>query len=130
MIDRLVKTRMIQARESLDQAKAVLEGDMDSGFVINGLYYAFYYPVVGLVYEGRTPSAMQSVVIGLFDRQFIGNGTFPKEFSKAIHRVFDLKPKCGGEPVNISRDEIIHLTGIAQDFIAAVNLYLELKAAP
>ncbi len=121
---------MIQARESLGQAKAILEGDMDSGLVINGLYYAFYYPVVALVYEGRTPSAMQSVVIGLFDDQFIRTGTFPKEFSDVIHRVFDLKPKCGGEPVNVPRDEIIRLTGTAQDFIAAVNLYLELKAAP
>ncbi len=118
---------MHQARESLAEAKALLESEMDAGFVANGLYYAFYYPIIALVYEGKVPSAMQSVVIGMFDRQFIATGTFPKEFSEAIHRVFDLKPKCGGEPVKVSRDEVVRLAKIAQEFIAAVHLYLQFK---
>ena len=130
MIDRLEKTRMQQARESLDEAKALLEGDMDAGFVMNGLYYAFYYPVIALVYQGQVPSAMQSVVIGQFDKQFISTGTFPREFSEAIHRVFDLKPSCGGEKVTVPQDEAVRLAKVAQDFIAAVNLYLQFKAAP
>jgi uncharacterized protein (UPF0332 family) len=130
VLDRLVKTRMHQARESLDEAKALLESDMDSGFVMNGLYYAFYYPVIALVYEGKVPPAMQSVVIGLFDQQFIATGTFPKEFSKAIHRVFDLKPTCSGERMSAPQEEVIRLAALAQEFIAAVNLYLQFKTAP
>jgi uncharacterized protein (UPF0332 family) len=127
VLDRLVKTRMNQARESLDEAKALLESDMDAGLVVNGLYYAFYYPLIALVYQGKVPSAMQSVVIGLFDQQFIANGTFPGEFSEAIHRAFDLKPSCSGERAKVSQDEAVRLAGIAQDFLAAVNLYLQLK---
>ncbi len=130
MTDRLEKTRMQQARASLDEAKALLDGNVDAGFVINGLYYAFYYPVIALVYQGQVPSAMQSVVIGQFDQQFISTGTFPKEFSEAIHRVFDLKPKCGGERVSVPQDEAVRLAKAAQEFIAAVNLYLQFRSAP
>lgn len=130
VIDRLEKTRMKQAKESLDQAKAVLDSDMDAGFVVNGLYYAFYYPIVALVYQGQVPPVMQSVVISEFDRRFIGKGTFPKEFSEAIHRVFDLKPACSGERVTVTQDEAVRLARIAQDFISAVSLYLQFKAAP
>ncbi len=129
MLDLLLKARMNQARESLDEAKALLESDMDPGLVIKGLYYAFHYPVIALVYQGKVPSAMQSVVIGLFDQQYIATGTFPKEFSEAIHRVFDLKPSCGGEPKSVPQDEVIRLAAIAQDFIAAVNLHLQFKTA-
>jgi len=85
--------------------------------------------LIALVYEGKVPSAMQSVVIGLFDQQFIVTGTFPKEFSEAIHRVFELKPKCGGERTSIPQEEGIRLATIAQEFIAAVNLYLQFKTA-
>ncbi len=129
MLDRLVKTRMNQARESLAEAQALLDGEMDAGLVVNGLYYAFYYPVIALVYEGKVPSAMQSVVIGLFDQRFVVKGTFPKEFSEAIHRVFDLKPKCGDERISVSADEVIRLAKVAQDFISAVHLYLQFKEA-
>jgi uncharacterized protein (UPF0332 family) len=124
--DRLVKARMNQAREALEEAKALLEGDMDVGLVLNSLYYAFYYPVIALVYQGQVPSTMQSVVIGLFDRQFIEKGTFPAEFSEAIHRVFELKPKCGQEGAAVDADEIIRLLTAAKDFVVAASLYLQL----
>ncbi len=130
MLDRLQKTRMKQAKESLDDAKALLDSDMDAALVMNGLYYAFYYPVIALVHQGQVPSAMQSVVIGQFDRQFISTGTFPKEFSEAIHRAFELKPTCSGEKARVSQEEAVRLARIAQDFISAVNLYLQLKTAP
>ncbi len=121
---------MNQAAESLGEAKALLENNGETGFVMNSLYYAFYYPVIALVCEGKVPTEMQSVVIGLFDRQFISNGIFPAEFSEAIHRVFDLKPKCSGDRANVSQEEFIGLAKTAQDFISAVNLYLQFKAAP
>jgi uncharacterized protein (UPF0332 family) len=124
--DRLIKTRMNQAREALEEAKALMDGAMDVGLVLNSLYYAFYYPVIALVYQGQVPSAMQSVVIGLFDQQFISNGTFPKEFSDAIHRVFDLKPKCGKDCTAVDADEIVRLLTAAKDFVGATGLYLQL----
>ena len=128
MSDRLIKTRMNQARESLAEARALLDGGMEPGLVLNSLYYAFYYPVVALVYQGQVPTAMQSVVIGIFDQQFIANGTFPKEFSDAIHRVFELKPKCETTGTAVSQDEIVRLLASAGDFLAAAGLYLQLKA--
>ena len=130
MPDHLVKTRMTQAKESLAEAHAVLDGGMEPGLALNGLYYAFYYPVIALVYEGKVPTATQSVVIGLFDRQFIANGTFPKEFSDAIHGVFDLKPACGGEGAKVAPEEVLRLASLAREFIAAVDLYLQLRSVP
>jgi uncharacterized protein (UPF0332 family) len=118
---------MQQAKESLGEAKALLDSSMDAALAVNNLYYAFYYPVIALVYQGRVPDAMQSVAIGLFEQQYINTGTFPREFSDAVHRVFDLKPKCSSECATVTPEEIVRLLGVAQDFIAAVGLYLQLK---
>ena len=114
----LKKERLKQARESLDEAQALLTDNMDIGFVLTNLFYAFYYPMLAIMNEGQVPTAMQSITIGLFDRQFIKSGIFRQEYSDAVNRVFTLKPKCSGEKTPVSADEVNILLGLARDFIA------------
>ena len=64
----LKKERLKQARESLDEAQALLTDNMDIGFVLTNLFYAFYYPMLAIMNEGQVPATMQSITIGLFDR--------------------------------------------------------------
>ena len=114
----LKKERLKQARESLDEAQALLTDNMDIGFVLTNLFYAFYYPMLAIMNEGQVPAAMQSITIGLFDRQFIKSGVFRQEYADAVHRVFTLKPKCSGEKTPVSADEVNKLLALARDFIA------------
>jgi len=119
-----VKDRLDQARESLEEAKALLAGGMDSGFVLTNLYYAFYYPVLALLNEGRVPTTMQNVTLGLFARHFIETGILKKEYSDAIGRVFDGKPKCSGERTAVTGEEAQKLLELAQEFIDEVEAHV------
>jgi len=124
----LEQARMRQAEESLEGALALLEGGMDAGSSVNSVFYAFYYPVLALVNEGRVPDTMQHVIIGLFDRQFIATGIFHPKYSEALHRVLSLRPACGGEAPMVTSDEIKGLVSRAGEFISAVAAYLVTRA--
>lgn len=121
----LEKARLKQARESLDEAQALLAEGMDTGFVLTNLYYAFYYSVLALMNEGQVPTTMQSVTLGLFERQFIRTGILKKEYFDAVRRVFDIKPKCSGEKTTVSDEEVNALAGLANAFIHDAETYLE-----
>jgi uncharacterized protein (UPF0332 family) len=120
----LEQARIRQAEESLDGALALLEGGMDAGSAVTSVFYAFYYPVLALVNEGRVPYTMQHIVIGLFDRQFIATGIFHPRYSEALHRVFSLRPACGSEAPMVTSDEIKGLVSRAGEFINAAAAYL------
>ena len=117
----LEKARLKQARESLDEAQALLTDGMDTGLVLTNLFYAFYYSILALMNEGQTPTTMQSVTLGLFEQQFIKTGKLPKRFRDAIQRVFDSKPKCSGEKTPVSADEVNTLLDRAREFINDVE---------
>jgi uncharacterized protein (UPF0332 family) len=119
----LEKTRLTQAQEALDEAHSLLDCGMDTRFVLTNLYYAFYYPIISLMNEGQGPNTMQSITIGLFDRQFISTGIFKQEYSDAVHRVFTIKPKCSVEKTQVSEDEVHKLLTLARNFIADVEAY-------
>jgi len=120
----LEKARLKQARESLEDAQALLASDMDAGFVLTNLYYAYYYPILALINEGQVPSTMQSVTIGLFEQRFISTAIFDREYADAIHRVFSSKPKCSGEKTLVSNEEVAELLKRAQGFIDAVEVHI------
>jgi uncharacterized protein (UPF0332 family) len=117
----LETARLKQARESLDEAQALLEAGMDTGRVMTNLYYAFYYPVLALMNEGRVPETMQSVTLGLFERQYIAAGAFKQEYGDALRRVFDVKPACSGEKTPIALAEVDGLMALARSFQTEVE---------
>ena len=125
----LEKARLRQARESLDEAQALLADGMDVGFVLTNLYYAFYYSILALMNEGQVPTTMQSVTLGLFERQYIQSDIFKNEYYEAARRVFEIKPKCDGVKTPVNRGEIDKLTILASAFIQDVETYLESKPA-
>jgi len=117
-----VRFKLAQARDAYDEAKDLFADGADLAYVINSLYYAFYYPVLALLHAKDIPAAMQSVSIALFEREFIETGLFEKRFYNALRRAFDLKPKCSpGELKMITRAEIEMLLAEARDFLDAVD---------
>ena len=125
----LEKARLKQARESLDEALALLDEGMDPGIVLTNIYYAFYYPVLALMNEGQVPTTMQSVTLGLFERQYIQSGILKKEYYDAARKVFEVKPKCSGVKTPVSDEEVRALTVIANDFVNAVEVLLQKGSA-
>jgi len=126
-MNELEKVRLTQARESLDEAQALLAAEMDISFVLTNLYYAYYYPILALMNEGQVLSTMQSVTLGLFEQQYIKTGIFKREYGDAVRRIFNIKPKCSGEKTPVSGEEVNTRSVLAGAFIHDVETYLEKK---
>jgi uncharacterized protein (UPF0332 family) len=114
--------KLAQAREALEDAQGLLADGAELGYVVNSLYYAFYYPVLALLHTRGIPAAMQSVSIALFETNFVKTGVIDQRFFRALRRAFDLKPKCSTPQLNmISRHEVEALLTDASGFIDAVD---------
>ncbi len=116
-----IRFKLAQARDAYEEAQGLLNDGADLGYVMNSLYYAFYYPVLALLRARDIPAAMQSVSIALFEKEFIETGLFDKRFSRSLRRAFDLKPKCSsGKLKMITREETEVLLAEAREFLDTV----------
>ena len=87
----LVRTRMDQAHETLDDARKLLGMGGSPRSIINRAYYAAFYGALALMQTiGQAPSK-HAGVISLFDREFYGRGLFSKEQSRSFHELFELR---------------------------------------
>ena len=118
-----MRHKLAQAGDSLAEAKGLLDDGAELGYVVNSLFYAFYYPVLALLHTRGVPAAMQSVTIALFDKEFVRTGIIEKRFSDALHRAFDLKPKCSpGSLKPVNRDDVRELLLEAETFLETARL--------
>jgi uncharacterized protein len=113
-----LRKRLTQARESLEEAGALLKEGADLNFVMNSLYYAFLYPVLGLLQAINVTTPTQSTVIDLFEREFVKSGEFDGRFLDAMRRAFELRPACACEgPKKVTKEEIEQLMPVAREFL-------------
>jgi uncharacterized protein (UPF0332 family) len=114
--------KLAQAREALDDAQGLLADNAELNYVVNSLYYAFYYPALALLHAKGIPLTMQSVSISLFEGEFVKTGMIDQRFFHALRRLFELKPKCSTLQLHmISRLEVETLLAEASGFIDTVE---------
>lgn len=83
----LVHYRLQQAKESLNEAALLSEAGAYRG-AVNRAYYAMFYALLALLATRGLGSSKHSGAIALFDREFVRNGEFAPELSRALHRAF------------------------------------------
>ena len=88
----LVNYRIEQAVESLEAAKVLMEKGLLRPSV-NRSYYAMFYAVLALLTVKRKETSKHSGAISIFDKEYVKEGVFPKEFSRWIHGAFDLRQR-------------------------------------
>ena len=121
-----LRTRLAQARESLEEAGELLKEGADLNFVMNSLYYAFLYPALGLLQAVNVPTPTQSTAIDLFEREFVKSGEFDGRFLDAMRRAFELRPACACEgPKKVTREEIGRLLPVAREFLERAQRAVE-----
>jgi uncharacterized protein (UPF0332 family) len=102
-----VRFKLTQAREAYEDAQGLLADGAGLSYVVNSLFYAFYYPVLAMLRARGVPAAMQSVSISLFEKTFSEAGIFEHRFFRALRMAFELKPKCSApESIPIDRAEV------------------------
>lgn len=87
---RFILARLAQSVESIQDANLLLNaGSYCSS--INRSYYAMYYSLQALLYLTTSTSSSHKGTIGIFDKEFVKEGKFPKEMSKDIHKAFKIR---------------------------------------
>lgn len=118
----LIKYRLKEAEDSIEEAKVLLKEDMSHRAVMNRLYYTLFYAVLALLQEKQTGTSKHIGAISLFDREFIKRGVFDKELSKTLHRAFELRQKGDYmEQSDIIKEDVDEIFPKALDFVNKVN---------
>ena len=121
----LIQHRLAQAKDSIKEAEVLLREGMSLRSVINRLYYAIFYAVLALLQEKDVGTSKHSGVITLFDKEFIKTEIFDKDFSKVLHRAFELRQKGDYmEQAEIMKQDVDEIQPKAQKFISKVESYL------
>ena len=124
-IEILVKHRLEQARQALDDAKYLIDGDRSPQSIINRSYYAMFYAALALLQKISKAPSKHSGVISLFDREFVMKGVFEKEFSKDFHRAFELRQSIDYKIIKpVSVDKSSEIWQNAVNFVQAIEHYL------
>ncbi len=118
--------KLRQATEALIDAQGLFADNVELYYVVNSLYYAFYYPVLALLNTKGISAGMQSVSIALFEKEFVRTNCVDQRFFRALQKAFDLKPKCSIQNLEfISRHDVETLLVDASEFIVAVGRMTE-----
>ena len=91
-IQALVTYRLEQADESLEAASTLLVKKLIRPS-INRAYYAMFYAVLALLAQGKKETSKHSGAIAIFDRDFVKQGIFKKNYSRWLHDAFDLRQR-------------------------------------
>jgi uncharacterized protein (UPF0332 family) len=123
----LIKYRLSQAKDSIDEAKTLLREGKSFRSVINRLYFAMFYAVLALLQEKQIGTSKHTGAISLFDREFVKIGIFSKDMSKMLHRAFELRQKSDYmERVEITKEDVDEILPYTEEFVRRVEEHLKI----
>ena len=122
----LVEYRLLQAKETLEEAIFLLEGGKSLRSVTNRTYYSMFYGIMVLLIYEPFASSKHSGVLSYFNRRFINQGVFPVEIGRAINRAFDLRQQGDyRENIELTLEQVKPLIDAAHIFLEMVKEYLD-----
>ena len=124
-IEILIKHRLKQAGEALDDAKYLIDGNRSPQSIVNRSYYAMFYAALALLQKISKAPSKHSGVISLFDTEFVMKGVFPKDLSKDFHKAFELRQTVDYKVIRpITFDRAKEAWKKATDFVQEIQRYL------
>lgn len=125
----LIKYRITQAKESLDEAEYLLKGNKSLRSIANRVYYAMFYAVMALLVNEPYSSSKHSGVLSYFNRRFVKEGIFSKELGLAINRAFEIRQRADyKEQVSLDRKQIAQLLEQAKIFVDTAKIFCSLNS--
>ena len=120
-IQALVTYRLEQADESLEAARTLLDKNLIRPSV-NRAYYAMFYAVLALLAQGKKETSKHSGAIALFDKDFVKQGIFKKDYSRWLHDAFDLRQRSDyAADYHASPEDAESTLNNAETFVAKVK---------
>lgn len=129
-IKALVQYRLEQADESIKAASVLFQQGILRRSV-NNSYYAMFYAVMALLAIKKKETSKHGGAIGLFDREFVKTDIFSKDFSRWLHRAFDLRQRCDYEAqFRVSHEDARISLDSAGKFVAEVKSVIAKTISP
>jgi uncharacterized protein (UPF0332 family) len=123
-IEILIKHRLEQARQALDDAKYLIDGNRSPQSIVNRSYYAMFYAALALLQKISKAPSKHSGVISLFDKEFVMRGIFEKDLSKDFHKAFELRQSIDYKIIKpIPTEQANQIWQKAAHFVQAVQHY-------
>ncbi len=120
----LIAYRLEQADETLEEAQLMIDAAHFRA-AVNRAYYAMFYAIQALLAKGGFSTSKHSGVISLFDREFVKTSRFDKEFSRWLHKLFELRQDADyGNMVKVSSEQARLAQEKAQAFVAQTKKLL------
>ena len=113
----LVAYRLERARESLEEAKILLDRGYGNTFV-NRLYYACFYAVSALLLTRDFSTSKHSYLRSLMHREFVKTGLIPDELGKHFDLLFNNRMKGDyGDFVSFEAEDVSGWLEVTKKFI-------------
>jgi uncharacterized protein (UPF0332 family) len=120
----LLKYRIQQSHETLEEAKILFEKRALRG-AVNRAYYAMFYALLALLATRGLGTSKHSGAISLFDKEFVKKGTFPKEMSKSLRIAFDRRQTWDyGEMIEVDEKVVQEAIDNARFFVSEIEKHL------
>jgi uncharacterized protein (UPF0332 family) len=121
----LIRYRLRQAEESLEEAAFLLSGSKSPRSIINRAYYAMFYAVLALLVNEPYASSKHTGILTYFNKHFIKGGLLPIALGRALNKAFELRQRSDyREYVEPTREQVVPLIEESEAFIVTVKDYL------
>ncbi|MFH1896907.1 MAG: HEPN domain-containing protein [Candidatus Desantisbacteria bacterium] len=116
--------RLNQAKETLSDAKKMLENNLSPRSIINRAYYSMFYTVLALFLKAdiNLKTSKHIGVISIFDKEFVHTGKIDKHYSKILHRMFEVRQESDyKELVELSFEDAAEFVKLAEEFLVSIK---------
>jgi uncharacterized protein (UPF0332 family) len=121
----IIKLRLTQAKECLEDAEFLLKHNKGFRTVVNRSYYATFYAVLAALQTQEFIPKKHIGAIRLFDQHFIKTGALPKSASQTLHWLFEIRMQDDYKVMaEIEENEAVEALNSAKQFVAEINQYL------
>lgn len=120
-----IKYRLAKSRETLDEARYLLNGGFAAG-VANRLYYACFYAVSALLLSEGQASSKHSGVMSIFDRLWIKSERIPATMGAFYHLMFKQRQKGDYEDMfSFDSSDLQGWLIEAEDFVSHIERHIQ-----
>lgn len=123
--DDLINYRRSKARETLNDAKILIESKSYSS-AVNRIYYSLFYETSALLLTKDFSSAKHSGIRALFNEHFIKTGAISLESGRFYTVMFEFRQKSDyGDFISFEEEKVIEWYSMAELFIAEIENFLK-----
>jgi len=83
----LIKYRLEQARETIDDARLLIDNNKYRS-AVNRIYYGMFYSLLALGLKHNYETGKHTKLIGWFNKQFVHGELIDKKFGQIINRAY------------------------------------------